>query len=109
MIIQTIISYGYLDLIETFFKANNLEIKCHLRKESSRNLINCEYEDNSETALSLTFMSYRHLGFENMLVDYLIRCGVPRNLISLGRTVVKRDMKKLDEEWEEHRKKLGFR
>jgi hypothetical protein len=111
MIINSIISIGYLDLLETFFRANNLQVTCSLLDDKTNNLklITLEYEDNSETALAITFMSIRHLGFENMLVDYLIKCGAPRNLISVGRTAVKRDMKKLDEEWAEKRRELGFR
>jgi hypothetical protein len=110
MVINSIISYGFLDLIETFFRANNLDVKCSLRAEVSKNLITMEYEDNSETALSITYMSFRHLGFENMLIDYLIRLGYSPSMISIGRTVVKRDMKKLDEDWEKYRREqLGFR
>lgn len=109
MIIDSIISYGYLGLLETFFKANDLIVNCSLREEGSKNLITFTFEDNSETALAITFMSVRHLGFENMLVDYLIRCDVPRNLISIGKIVVKRDMKELDKAWEERRRELGFR
>ena len=68
-----------------------------------------EYEDNSDTALSITFMSVRHLGFENMLVDYLIRLGYTADQIPRGRTVIKRDMKKLEEDWQKRRTELGFR
>lgn len=109
MVINSIISYGFVDLIETFFKANNLEVECTVRQEGSKNLIIFEYEDDSETALAITFMSVRHLGFENMLVDYIVRCGYSLSMISIGRTIVRRDMKALDRAWEEKRKELGFR
>ena len=110
MIFETIISYGYIDLIETFFKANDLIVKCSKRQGPHSALLTLEYDDDSDTATAITFMSYRHLGFENMLVDYLIRLGYPSGMISIGRSVVKRDMKKLDEEWEEYKKQqLGFR
>jgi hypothetical protein len=108
MIVQTNISWGFLNLIETFFKANNLDVKCTGRGVSQMKLT-LEYEDDSDTAMSITYMSFRHLGFENMLVDYLKRCGVPIELITVGNSYPNRDMKKLDAEWEEHRKKLGFR
>ena len=66
------------------------------------------YEDDSETALSITFMSVRHLGFENMLCDYLIKCGIPVSLISIGQQAVKRDMAELDKQWDEHRRRIGI-
>ncbi|HEY6438080.1 MAG TPA: hypothetical protein VIY47_15930 [Ignavibacteriaceae bacterium] len=109
MIIESEISYGYLDLMKTFFTANNLTVDCLLRFYDNKKLITFKYEDDSDTAYQITFMSVRHLGFENMLVDYLNRCGYPPSLISIGRAIEKRDMKKLDQDWEEHRRKLGFR
>lgn len=105
--VNTNISWGYLGLIETFFRANNLAVKCVERGISERKLT-LEYEDDSETALNITYMSIKHLGFENMLCDYLKRCGVPVSLIPIGNCYPKRDMKKLDQEWEEHRKKIGL-
>jgi len=114
MVINSIISYGYLDLMETFFKANDLDVKCSLRevKEegyATRNLLTFEYEDGSATALAITFMSVRHLGFENMLIDYLNKLGYSSSIVSVGRTVVKRSMKELDDAWEVRRRELGFR
>lgn len=69
-----------------------------------------EFEENSDTAMSITLMSVRHLGFENMLCDYLRRCGIPYELIPVGNSYVNRDMKKLDDDWEVYRREtLGFR
>ena len=107
--IETNISWGFLNLIETFFEANNLDVKCKDSGVSERK-ITLEYEEDSDTALSITFMSVRHLGFENMLYDYLKKCGIPTKLISVGNSYPNRDMKKLDEEWEKYRREqLGFR
>jgi hypothetical protein len=106
------ISYGYNKLLDTFFKANNLDIviKERIQSYSETHLISLSYEDESDTAYSITLMSYRHLGFENMLCDYLNKCGVPPALIAVGQQIIeKRDMKKLDEEWEEYKKTIGFR
>jgi hypothetical protein len=109
-IIKTNISWGYVDLIKTFCQANNLDVTCIERVTGQvRSMINICYDGTTETAFNITFMSTRHLGFENMLCDYLIKCGIPPELISEGRMVVKRDMKKLDKDWEEYRKKIGLR
>lgn len=109
MDILTTISYGYVSLIDTFFKANELEATC-VKSGGVPGLekIIVHYEDNSDTAYSITFMGIRHLGFENMLCDYLIRCGVHESLISRGKALLKRDMKELDRQWEEHRKSIGL-
>ena len=109
MIINTNISYGYHALIETFFKANDLDVTIQDMAAYPYGKVVLEYDENSETAFSITFMSVRHLGFENMLCDYLIRCGIPFTQISTGSWVAKRDMKELDKQWEEHRKLTGLR
>lgn len=109
MIIETHISHGYVRLLEIFFKANNLAVKCEERVSGVFDQINLVYEDDSDTAITLTFMGMKHLGVENMLCDYLIRCGVSKDEIAVGRELIKRDMKKLDEAWEKHRYELGFR
>ena len=108
MIVNTNISYGYHTLIETFFKANDLDVKIQDMTAYPHGKIILEYEDNSETAYSITFMSVRHLGFENMLCDYLIRCGIMPSRIAIGMMEIKRDMEELDKKWEEHRKLIGL-
>jgi hypothetical protein len=107
MIIESHISYGYVELLKTFFVANNLSVVCQERVTGRIDQTNFIYEDDSETALALTFMGMKHLGIENMLCDYLIRCGMDRTQLAYGRPAVKRDMKKLDEEWDKYRKTIG--
>lgn len=109
MIVETKISYGHSNLIKVFFEANNLAV--HMRDMSAYPFgkVILEYEDNSDTAFQITFMSYKHAGFENMLWDYLIRCGIDPSLIPIGNSnAKKRDMKELDDAWEKHRKEIGF-
>lgn len=109
IIVNTNISTGYTTLIDAFAKANNLELRLSTIDENVENpKLRITYEDNSDTAFQITFMSMRHLGFENMLCDYLIRCGVAAELIPTGRASIKRDMKKLEQDWEEHKKKIGL-
>lgn len=110
MIVKTHISYGYATLIDTFFKANDLNVVVIEDRTGyvSPKHITLEYEDNSDTALSITIMSIRHLGLENMLCDYLIRCGICPGLIGIGKFVEKRSMEELNQQWEEHRKKIGL-
>lgn len=108
MIVETNISYGYLDLIKIFLDANNLDIKIQDKSAYPFGKIVFEYDEDSEVATTITFMSYRHLGFENMLCDYLIKCGIDPSIISIGSAKPKRDMNKLEEEWQEHRKSIGL-
>lgn len=103
--VETDISWGFLNLVQTFFEANSLKVTCVPRGVSQRK-ITVEYEDNSDTAMSITFMSTRHLGFENMLCDYLKRCGVPVEMMAVGNSYPDRDMKKLDADWEKYRKEI---
>jgi hypothetical protein len=133
MEVKTQISYGYKPLLQTFFKANDLTVACVERFEerivssgTSTNVVTKEvnplsgivtnarcyttliFQDGSETSEKITFMSYIHAGFENMLCDYLIRCGIMPNQISSGRYTEKRDLEELDRQWEEHRKHIGL-
>lgn len=105
MTVDTCISYGYIELINIFCKANELDVT--IVNTASR--ITVQYEDKSDTDDTITFMSFKHLGFENMLCDYLIRCGIAPSLIGTGSFTAKRDMKALDKDWEEHRKRIGLR
>lgn len=107
--VKTNISYGYLELIKVFAKANSLELILEPLGLPGQEKIKISYEDGSDTSFSITFLSVRHLGFENMLWDYLIKCGVDPSLIPTGRQNFARDMDKVEEEWLEHRKQLGFR
>lgn len=110
MIINTHISYGYLNLLTTFFKANELDVIIEEREDpiANSNQVTLKYEDNSDTAYNITFMSVKHLGLENMLCDFLIRCGIAPSRISIGKQDIKRDMKSLDKECDKHLRSLGF-
>jgi hypothetical protein len=105
MIVETNISYGYVSLLNTFFEANELNVVC---EESDKQTTTLKFDDNSDTALKITLMSCRHMGFENMLCDYLINCGVPAPSIPIGKAAVKRDMAELERKWQEHRKTLSY-
>jgi len=109
--VNTQISDGYIELIKIFFNANELDVAIEEYKHTETDLtfLRLSYEENSDTAYQITFMSVRHLGFENMLCDYLIRCGISPGRINLGRQEVKRDMNELDEQWQKYRRQLGFR
>ncbi len=111
MIVHTHISHGFAELLETFFKANDLVVEIRVRVETypSRDMVDLVYEDDSDTAINISFMSMKHLGFENMLCDFLIRCGIDRTKIAYGRMNVARDMNQVEREWQEKRKELGFR
>lgn len=86
MNIETSLKAEHIELIKIFFKANNLddvEISTYTKKmgELLYNLISIGYNDKSESAEKIVYMSLRHLGFQNMLDSYLIQCGVsPFNL-----------------------------
>lgn len=108
--VKTNISFGYLDLIKEFARANNLELNLEpLGGVPGLEKIKISYDSESDTAYNITFLSFRHLGLENMLCDYLIRCDVIPEMIPVGRLGVKRDMDKLERDWQERRKQLGFR
>jgi hypothetical protein len=109
MIVNTQISYGYASLIEIFFKANELNVTIQDMKAYPYGKIILHYEDDSDTACTITFMSIKHLGFENMLCDYLIKCGIWLPLIPIGQMAIKRDMNQVDKDWAEHRKHIGLR
>lgn len=109
MIVNTQISYGYVSLIETFFKANELDVTVQDMSAYPYGKIVLHYEDDSDTACTITFMSIKHLGFENMLCDYLIKCGITPSLIPIGKEAIVRDMKQVDKDWENYKKeRLGF-
>lgn len=108
--VQTNISWGYLELIKTFGKANSLVLHFEHRfeEEPTRQLIDILYEDDSDTAITITFMSMKHLGFENMLCDYLKRCGIEHFMIPVGNFVVRKSPEQMEKDWQEHRKKIGL-
>lgn len=117
-IVDTQISWGYMPLLEIFAKANSLVLKFEpwypeevVEGSSiirSREYTRITYQDNSDTAMSITCMSIKHLGFENMLCDYLIRCNVQPQMIPIGKAVMKKDPEQMEQEWQAHRKKIGL-
>jgi hypothetical protein len=109
MIVNTQISYGYASLIEIFFKANELDVAIEDMRAYPNGKVILHYEDDSDTATTITFMSIKHLGFENMLCDYLIKCGISPSMIPIGKVAIKRDMAQVEKDYEEHMKTLGFR
>ena len=109
-VVETNISWGYLPLLETFAKANSLVLKFkpwHQYKPPQE-LTLIEYEENSDTDITITFMSIRHLGFENMLCDYLKRCGIEHGMIPIGKIVMRKTDEQMEKDWQEHRKKIGL-
>ena len=102
--IETHISSGYLELIKIFAQANELV----LQFDDKHQHLKISFEEDSDTDIKITFLSYRHLGFENMLVDYLKRCGVTIDMIPLGKFVMRKTDAQLEKEWQEHRRKIGL-
>jgi len=98
-------------LIEIFAKANSLVLKFAVRHTSmpTRELMTIQFEEDSDTDMTITFMSIRHLGFENMLCDYLIRCNISPEMIPIGRAVMRKSEEQMEKDWQEHRKKIGLR
>ena len=125
IVVNTQISWGYKPLIEIFGKANSLVLYLdsyyhEIEKEEqtgpsksskitiAREYIRISYEENSDTAIAITCLSIKHLGFENMLCDYLIRCNVEPQMIPIGQYVMKKTNEQMEQEWQEHRKKIGL-
>jgi len=106
MRINTIISYGYESLIREFMIANELDVKLEMVNDGICPKLAIVYEDDSETATAISFLSTRNLGLNNMLCDYLQRCGVGLHMIPIGKAPVKLDQRKLDAEWEIYRKEV---
>lgn len=124
-IVDTQISWGYQPLIEIFGKANSLVLKLEpyyaeieeieaispikdSKVIAGREYIRISYEEGSDTAIAITCLSVKHLGFENMLCDYLIRCNIEPKLIPIGKWVVRKSSEEAEKEWQEHRKKIGL-
>lgn len=109
--VDTTISIGYRSLIEEFMKANSLNVTLEEKQIGSYPKLVVVYDENDfDTSSSIMFLSTKNLGLNNMLCDYLQRCGVPLEMISIGKAPVKLDRKKLEADWEEYRKNvLGFK
>lgn len=107
--IELDISVRHYNLIETFFKANGLfdlgfELKIidtvfetpvtitppagagarTFTFNQTKKTLACIYdEDNEEQTSKIMFMSIKHLGFNNMLHDFLNKCGIDNHYHSL--------------------------
>jgi hypothetical protein len=104
--ILTCISEGYLPLIETFCKANEIDATLDSVKTDKFNYgsipkITISYEENSDTADTLAFLALKHCSVENMLCHYLMRCGINENAINFGKMPTK---SATDEEYEAYKK-----
>jgi len=115
--VDTNISWGYLPLLEIFAKANSLVLKFEMYYHEigdsdgiviAREHTRISYEDDSDTAMAITCLSIKHLGFENMLCDYLIRCNVEPKMIPIGKYVMRKTPEQMEKDWQEHRKKIGL-
>jgi hypothetical protein len=106
--VDTKISWGYVSLLELFAKANGLILQFESIDTISPPAIRVCFEDESDTAYSITYMSVRHLGIENMLFDFLMRCNIHKSQIPLGQHVAKRSEEDMERAWQEHRKKIGL-
>lgn len=79
-IIQTELSIKHLELIKIFFEANDMPDAVVRQYDKQIGAfyhpmieIYCSSED---TETNITFMAMKHMGFKNMLDDYLMKCGV---------------------------------
>lgn len=78
-IIQTELPADHLELVAIFLKANDLDadISCEVNRNLNRQTIKISYnEENEDLCSKITYMSLRHLGFLNMLDDFLLKCGI---------------------------------
>jgi hypothetical protein len=79
--LETHFGAEHMALLEIFFKANKLEnvkLSEYHRPYNGENhkYIEISWDDNSETGVQISFMSVVHMGFLNMLDDFLLKCGV---------------------------------
>jgi hypothetical protein len=79
--LQTHFGVEHSALLEIFFKANKLDVKIseyHYRyNERNHKYIELVWDDTSETGVQISYMSMVHMGFLNMLDDFLLKCNVP--------------------------------
>ena len=107
--IVTCISEGYIPLIKTFCEANELDITIGTVKTNKYGFgsvpkITLEYVEESDTADTLAFLALKHCGVENMLCDYLRRCGINENAFNFGKVPTRSAS---DKDYEEYKKALG--
>jgi len=82
MIVETDLSNAHLELVRIFFTANELDrVYVNEYQKNIRGMthvmLQLSWDDNDEeTASKITYMAIVHLGINNMLDDYLMKCGV---------------------------------
>jgi hypothetical protein len=77
--VNTSILIKHKELIITFFQANNFkDVRVltynDINKYGTQEIIRLFY--NTEEGVDITFMALRHSGVQNMLDDFLMKCGV---------------------------------
>ena len=58
----------------------------NLEEYGFQNMIRIFLDDDAET--KATFLGFGHMGFYNMLDDYLIKCGVPVHRLHVNKQYV---------------------
>lgn len=116
--IKTNLSIDHLELIKIFFEANQLlnvtinEYSKQIRS-SSHKMIEIMYDDeDSETSSKITYMSIVHCGLQNMLDDYLMKCGVnvwDLQPASIKEQELKEKQESRQQKLEEHLKNLAIK
>lgn len=101
----TDISYGYVSLVEAFCKANELDVTLS-SVGFTRPKVQVTYKKGSDTEFQLSFMSTKHLGLNNMLCDFVMRCGIPAMQVQIGQIGVK---SATDEDVDEHLRRIGVK
>jgi len=105
MIIKTEIAVLHKELIKVFFQANEIadaEVLEVLLEERNKEYpvleIICHDPDSEHT---LTFLGLRNCGIQNMLDDYLMRCGVPAREIQPYNLVRDREDYEVDQKFQD--------
>lgn len=75
--VPTNISWGFMGLLNTFSSHTSAVT---FTMSQTRKVLQYVYNENNDEQISkLMLMSIRHLGFNNMLHDYLNKCGVSQH------------------------------
>lgn len=81
MRIETNLKAEHIELVKIFFEANEMPdvvVSTYAKRIGllEHILILLDYEDSSDAAYKISFMSFRNSGLINMLEDFLIKCNV---------------------------------
>lgn len=86
--IDTFLENSHMELIKIFFKANGMNATVveytDIENYGFSNMIRIFLDDDS--MVQATFMATRHAGFQNMLDDYLIKCGVAPHRLHVAKS-----------------------